>query len=100
MKMALLDFVPLSKGDAAHFAAGGPGGTHPGANGEGFSSLHPLPRGDLRVSYIGQGKTLNASVSMPKPAEKIAHEHVFDVFIRQHAAVAVGGPGWNPEGVQ
>jgi len=30
MKLAVLSFVPLGKGDAAHFAAGGPGGT-PGA---------------------------------------------------------------------
>jgi len=27
-----LSFVPLDKGDAAHSAAGGLGGTHPGAN--------------------------------------------------------------------
>jgi hypothetical protein len=43
-KMAVLNFVPLGKGDAAHFAAGGAGGTHPGAN-----APH-LPGGDFRES--------------------------------------------------
>jgi hypothetical protein len=44
MKMAVLKFVPLGKGDAAHFAEGGPGGTHPGAK------APPLPGGDFRRS--------------------------------------------------
>jgi protein-S-isoprenylcysteine O-methyltransferase Ste14 len=41
LKMAFPSFVPLGKGDAAHRAAGGPGGTHPGAN------APPLPGGDF-----------------------------------------------------
>jgi hypothetical protein len=44
MKMAALKFVPLGKGDAAHFAAGGLGGIHPGAK------APPLPGGDFRMS--------------------------------------------------
>jgi len=43
MRMALPSFVPLGKGDAAHFAAGGPGPTpalarHPSK--EGISKEH------------------------------------------------------------
>jgi len=51
MKMAVLKFVPLDKGmealrklPPAHFAAGGVGGTHPGAKAPG------LPGGDFRRS--------------------------------------------------
>jgi hypothetical protein len=44
MKMTVLKFVPLGKGDAAHFAAGSLGGTHPGAK------APPFPGGDFRRS--------------------------------------------------
>ncbi|MCI0624646.1 MAG: amino acid adenylation domain-containing protein [Acidobacteria bacterium] len=49
--MKSLRFVPLDKGDAAPFAAGGgPQVDPPQRYGEGFSSLHPLPRGDFQRS--------------------------------------------------
>ena len=45
-------------GFAAHFAVAGPGGTHPGAVGEGFSILHPLQGGDFRGNFrLHENKT-------------------------------------------
>jgi len=50
MKMALFSFVPLGKRDAAHCAAGGSDGTHPGATRFAVANTPPLPRGDFQES--------------------------------------------------